>query len=97
MLDGTPESTQECPHKSRMTLMSPKECEIVWCIPYQIEMMPDSHFLDLEKSPIPNHRRQVAGFLQATLEVPLDTHLKSRGTQISTEDLEESSMDAISC
>ena len=60
MLDGTPENPKEHPHKSRMTLMSPKECEIVRCIPNQLEMMPDSPVMDLEQSPIPHHTRQVA-------------------------------------
>ena len=60
MLDGTPESPQEHPHKSRMTLMSPKECEIFQCIPNQREMTPDFPVLDLEQSPVPDHTRQVA-------------------------------------
>ena len=59
MLDGTPESPQEHPHESRMTLMSPKECEILRCIPNQLEMTPDSPLLDLEQSPIPHHTRQL--------------------------------------
>ena len=60
LLDGNAESTKEHPHKSRMTLMSPKECEIVWCIPNQLGMLHDSPVLDLEQSPAPNHTRQVA-------------------------------------
>ena len=48
LLDGNTESPQEHPHKSRMTLMSPKEREIVWCNPNQLEMIPDSPVLDLE-------------------------------------------------
>ena len=40
LLDGTAESHQEHPHKFRMTLMSPKECEIIWCFPNQLEMTP---------------------------------------------------------
>ena len=60
MLDGTPESPQEHPHKSRMTLMSPKECEIIWCNPNLLEMMPDSPVLDLEQSTVPHHTRLVA-------------------------------------
>ena len=62
LLDGNAESTKEHPHKSRMTLMSPKECEIVQCIPNQIEMMPDSPVLYLVQCPVPHHTRQV-GFL----------------------------------
>ena len=60
LLDGTPESLQEHPQKSRMTLMSQKDCEIVCSIPNQFEMMPDSAILDLEQSPFPRHTRQVA-------------------------------------
>ena len=60
MLDGTPESPQEQPHKSRMTLMSPKECEMVQCNPNQIKMTPGSSVLDLVQSPIPHPTRQVA-------------------------------------
>ena len=60
LLDGTPESPQEQPHKSRMTLMSPKECKIFPCNPNQFEMTPDSPILDLVQSPVPHHTRQVA-------------------------------------
>ena len=60
MLDGTPESPQEKPHKSRMTLMSPKECEIFRCNPKQFEMTPDSPVLDLVQSPVPHPTRHVA-------------------------------------
>ena len=59
-LDGTPESPQEQPHKSRMKLISPKECEIVQCNPKQFEMMPDSPVLDLVQSPVPHPIIQVA-------------------------------------
>ena len=60
MLDGTPESPQEQPHKSRMTLMSPKECEIIWCKPNQFEVTPENPVLDLVQFPIPHPTRQVA-------------------------------------
>ena len=60
LLDGTPESLQDQPHKSRVTVMSPKECEIVQCNPKQFEMMPDSPVLDLVQSPVPHPTRQVA-------------------------------------
>ena len=53
LLDGMAESPQEHPHKSRMTLISPKECEIVRCIPNQLKMMPDSPLLDIGQSPLP--------------------------------------------
>ena len=70
LLDGTPESPQEHPHKSQMTLMSPKECEIVQCIPNQIEMMPDSPLLDLDKSPFPHHTRHAACLTLGNTEIP---------------------------
>ena len=38
-LDGTKESPPEIPHKSRMTLMSPHECQVARCSPNQLEMM----------------------------------------------------------
>ena len=60
MLDGNPESPQEQPHMSRMTLMTPKECEIVRCNRNQFEMIPDSAVLDLVQSPVPHPTRQVA-------------------------------------
>ena len=60
LLDGTPESTQEQPHKSRMTLMSPKECETVRCKWNQFEMTPDSTVFDLVQYPAPQHTRQLA-------------------------------------
>ena len=60
MLDGTPESPKDQPHKSRMTLMSPKVYEIVWCNPNQLEMMPDCPVLDLVQSPVPHPIIQVA-------------------------------------
>ena len=60
MLDGIPESPQEQPHKSRMTVMSPKESEIVQCNPNQIEMTPESPVLDIVQSPIPHPTREVA-------------------------------------
>ena len=40
LLDGTQESPQEQLHKSRMTLMSSKECEILRCNPNQFEITP---------------------------------------------------------
>ena len=60
LLDETPQSPQEQPHKSRMTLMSPKECEIVWCYTNHFEMITDSPVLDLVQSPIAHPTRQVA-------------------------------------
>ena len=60
LLDGIPESPQEQPQKSRMTLMSPKETEIVQCNQNQFEMTPESPVLDLVQSPIPHPTREVA-------------------------------------
>ena len=60
LLDGTPESLQDQPHKSRVTVMSPKECEIVRCNPKQFEMTPESPVLDLVQSPVPHSTRHVA-------------------------------------
>ena len=60
LLDGSPERTQEQPHMYRMTLMSPKECEIVRCNQNQFEMTRDSPVLDLVQSPVPHPTRQVA-------------------------------------
>ena len=60
LLDGNPMNPQEHPHKSRMTLLSPREREIIQCIPNQLEMTPDSPLLDLEQSPVPHHTRPVA-------------------------------------
>ena len=48
LLDGTTESPPEIPHKSRRILMSPKECEIVWYSPNQLEMMTNSPALASE-------------------------------------------------
>ena len=60
LLDGSPESPQEQPHMSRMTLMSPKECEMFRCNPNQFEMTPDSPVLDLVQCSVPHPTRQVA-------------------------------------
>ena len=60
LLDGSPESPQEEPHMSRITLMSKKECEIVRCNLKQFEVMPDSPVLYLVQSPVPHPTRQVA-------------------------------------
>ena len=60
LLDGTPGSPQEQPRKSRMTLMSPKQCEIVLCNPNQFEMTPDSPVFDLVQSAIPYPTRHVS-------------------------------------
>ena len=60
MLDGSPESPQEQQHMSKMTLMSPKECEIVRYNRNQFKMTPDSPVLDLVQSPVPHRTREVA-------------------------------------
>ena len=59
LLDVNPENTQEQPHKSRMTLKSPKECETVRCNRNQFETTPDSTVFDLGQSPVPQHTRQL--------------------------------------
>ena len=60
LLDGNPMNPQKHTHKSRMTLMSPRECEIVRCIPNQHKMTPNSALLDLVQSTIPHPTRHVA-------------------------------------
>ena len=55
MLDGTKESPPEVTNKSRMTLMSPQECQIARCSPNQLEMMTNSPALASEQCPIPDH------------------------------------------
>ena len=47
-IDGTSESPQEHPHKSRRTLMPLQECEIVRYSANQLEMTPDSPALALK-------------------------------------------------
>ena len=61
MLEGTTESAPEIPHKSRRTLMSPQECEIMQCSPNQLEMMTNSPALASEQCPVPHHTGQLAG------------------------------------
>ena len=63
LLDGTLESTPEHPHMSRRTLMSPQECEITWCSPNQLKIMPDSPALAPVQFPVPHHTRQWLDFL----------------------------------
>ena len=85
MLDGTPESPQEQPHKSGMTLMSPKECEIVQCNPSQFEMTPDSPVLDVVQSPFPHPTRQLACVTLGNYRDSLIyTSLIQRNTNLST-------------
>ena len=59
-LDGTTESPAEIRHKSRMTLISPKKCEIAWCSPNQLEMMTNSPTLGSEQCLVPHHTGQLA-------------------------------------
>ena len=57
MPDGTTESPQEVPHKSRRTLMSRQECQIDLCSPNQLEMTTNSPALASEQCPIsPSYR-----------------------------------------
>ena len=95
MFDGTPQNPQEQCHKSRSTLMSPKECEIVRCMPNQLEMKPDFHALDPEPSCVPHQTRQEACLPLGNAR-DSDTRLKSRGIPISAQQLEESSMPGLS-
>ena len=79
-----------------MTLMSPKECEMVRCNQNQFQMTPDSPVLDLLQSPVAHPTRQVACLTLGNYRDSLIYRLKSRGTLISAQELEESSTDAIS-
>ena len=60
MLDGTPDSSQEHPHKSRRKLMPQPESEIARDSPNHFEITPNSPALAPEESPIPHHTGQVA-------------------------------------
>ena len=60
LLDGTKESPQEFPNKSRRTLMSPQECQIGRCTPNQLEMTTNSPALASEQCPIPDHTGRLA-------------------------------------
>ena len=60
MLDGTKDSPQEVPNKSRRKLMSPQECEIPRCSPNQLEMTTNSPALASEQRPIPDHTGRLA-------------------------------------
>ena len=96
MLDGTTESPQEVPHKSRRTLMSQQECEIARCSPNHLEMMTNPlHWLQ-SNAPFPIIQENWLGFLWATLVSSGDTRLKSTGTSISAQEFDESSMHPIS-
>ena len=85
MLDGNPESPQEQPHKCRMTLMSPKECEIVQCNPNQFEMTPNSPVLEEVQSHFPHPTGQVACLTFGNYRDSLIyTSLIQRNTNLST-------------
>ena len=60
MLAGTTETSQEVPHKSRRTLMSPQECEIAQYSPNQLEMTTNYPALSSEQCPVPHHAEQLA-------------------------------------
>ena len=60
MLDGTNESPQEVPNKSRRKLMSRQECQIARCSPNQLEMTTNSPDLASEQRPIPDHTGRLA-------------------------------------
>ena len=96
MLDGTIESPPEIPHKSRRTLVSEQECEIGRCSTNQLEMTTNSPALASEQCPIPHHTGHYAWLPLGNSRNSLDTRLKSIGTPISAQELEESSMQHIS-
>ena len=60
LLDGITESPPEIPHKSRRTLMSPQECEIVGYSPNHLERTINSPALASEQCPIPHRTEQLA-------------------------------------
>ena len=60
LLDGTTESPQEIPQKSRRTLMSIQECEIHRGSPNQLKIKPYFPALAPELFPVPHQTRQVA-------------------------------------
>ena len=60
MLDGTTESPQEIPQKSRRTLMSLQEYEIPLGSPNQLKIKPYFPALGPEQLPVPHQTRQVA-------------------------------------
>ena len=66
LLDGTTESPPDVPHKSRRTLMSPKESQIDQRSPNQLEMTTNSAALASEQCPIsPSYKTiGLASFLQ---------------------------------
>ena len=70
LLDGNPESPQEHSHKSKITLMSPKECEFFPCIPSQLEIMSDSPVLDLGNPPFPINKTGGLSYFRQLLIFP---------------------------
>ena len=60
MLDGTTESPQEIPQKSRSTLMSLQEYEILRGSPNQLKIKPYIPALAQEQFPVPHNTRQLA-------------------------------------
>ena len=96
LLDRTTEIPPEVPHKSRRTLMSLRECQILLCSPNQLEMTTNSPVWLQSHVPFQIIQNDWLGFLWATPEIPSDTRLKSIGTPISAEELEENSMHPIS-
>ena len=63
LLDGTTESPQEIPHKSRRTMLSSQESEIARCSPHQLQIMTNSPRLASEQSLFPHHTGKVAWLL----------------------------------
>ena len=76
--------------------MSPQACEIVQCSRNQLEIMPDSPAFAPEQFPVPHHTRKLASLPLGNYRDSLRNRLKSVGTPISAEELEESFMHPIS-
>ena len=96
LLDETRESAPVIPHKSRRTMMSPQECEIARYSPNQIGMTTNSSELASVQCPVPRHTEQLAWLPLGKSKDSLRHRLKSIGTPISAQELEESSMHPIS-
>ena len=60
LLDGTTESPQEIPEKTRRTLISLQEYEIARGSPDQLKVKPYFPALAPEQFPVPHQTRQVA-------------------------------------
>ena len=75
--------------------MSPQEREIARCSPNQLEMTTNSPALASEQCPVPHHTGQLAWLPLGHSRDCRNTRLKSIGTPISPQELEESSLHPI--